>query len=86
MSVTLAPRLANEDTWRHVSQRLQLSDRQQQIVAAVIRDEDEATIAASLGISTHTVHSHVERLYRKLAVSSRCQLLLRLVDLYIELS
>jgi DNA-binding CsgD family transcriptional regulator len=37
--------------------------------------DDEQGLASSLGISRHTVHTHIERLYRKLRVNSRSQLI-----------
>jgi DNA-binding NarL/FixJ family response regulator len=51
-----------------------------QIVRAVFDDQTEYAIAADLGISPHTVHTHFERLHRKLAVSDRVQLVLRVTE------
>lgn len=36
-------------------------------------------MARQLDISTHTIHSHLERLYRKLGVTSRCGAVVRVV-------
>jgi len=46
-------------------------------VQAVFDDQNESRIARSLGISAHTVHTHIERVYRKLGVSSRVTLVVR---------
>jgi DNA-binding CsgD family transcriptional regulator len=51
---------------------------------AVFDDQKETAIAANLGISTHTVHTHLERLYRKLRVSSRVSLVVRVVAEYLS--
>ncbi len=44
----------------------------------------ESTIAESLRVSPHTIHTHVARLYRKVDVRSRCQLLAKLLVAFIE--
>lgn len=49
------------------------------ILHAVFDDHKQSTIAVNLGVSTHTAHTHLERLYRKLSVSSRVALVARLV-------
>lgn len=51
-----------------------LSRREREIAALLLTDAKECAIAAHLGISPHTVHTHVARLYRKLGVASRLQL------------
>ena len=62
-----------------------LSPRQQQVLTLVCRGLNEADTARALGISVHTVHNHIQSLYRALGVNSRGQLLAlayrhRLVD------
>ena len=64
-----------DECWSRIGEALGLSGRQLQIVQCIFDDHVEARIALELGISEHTVHTHVERLYRKLGVSSRCELL-----------
>lgn len=71
--------------WHGVHTRLRLSQREADIVGFFLRDLPEREIACRLEISAHTVHSHVERLYRKLHVRSRSALLLRMFDEWIEL-
>lgn len=41
--------------------------------------DDDGEMATRLRMSKHTVHSHFERLYRKLGVRSRCQVLARVL-------
>jgi len=69
----------SDDAWRHLARVLRLSGRELEILQAVFDDQKESTIAADLGISTHTVHTHLERLYRKLRVSSRVALVVRVI-------
>jgi len=63
--------------WRAVARALALSTRERQIVRRLFGDRSEADIADDLGISPHTVHTHLERLYQKLAVGSRCAVIVR---------
>jgi hypothetical protein len=52
----------------------------------VFDDDTDFSIAASLGISPHTVHTHFERLHRKLEVANRSQLILRIVSEFLVLT
>lgn len=65
-----------------ISRALRLSPREATIVTLVLSDAHEEDIANTLGISKHTVHTHLDRIYRKLNVHSRCQLALRLFATY----
>jgi ATP/maltotriose-dependent transcriptional regulator MalT len=70
-SVVLDTVLSGE-TWSAISRALDLSDRESAIVQLLMQDQSERVIAEELQISSHTVHTHLERLYRKLSVTSRC--------------
>jgi DNA-binding NarL/FixJ family response regulator len=66
---------------------LKLSPREQQIVEYVLRGVDsEEMIAERLGMPRRTVHEHVSRLYIKLHVTSRSQLVLRVFAAHIALA
>ena len=69
--------------WAHLNTKLHLSPREAEIVQRLSLDESEDSIGHQLGISRHTVHSHLERLYRKLDVTSRTQVVIRLFQEYI---
>jgi DNA-binding CsgD family transcriptional regulator len=77
--------LFSENIWRVLAGSLKLSQRESQILPAVFDDQNESTIAVSLGISPHTVHTHLERLYRKLGVTSRVSLVTRVFVEYLWL-
>jgi hypothetical protein len=57
-----------------------------QIVQRVFEDQKEESIAYDLGISRHTVNTYFGRLYRKLRVSSRTQLIVHVIAEYLALA
>lgn len=74
----LRPRYGDE-AWRRVFAALALSARERQLVCRIFRDQRESDMARSLGISQTTIHTYLRRLYRKLSVTSRVGLVLRIV-------
>lgn len=74
------------NTWSSIARTLRLSSRELQIVICMIEQELETDeeIAAALGISPHTVHTHLERLFRKTGVTSRSHLILRVFSTYVR--
>jgi DNA-binding CsgD family transcriptional regulator len=79
----LDDKMLSSNEWRRVAKSLHLSTQELKIVKATFRNQTEYAIAANLKISTHTVHTHFERLYHKLAVKTRAQLILRVFYEYI---
>ena len=63
--------------WRSLASCLGLSPRECGIVRAVFDGDSERRTAERLGLSPHTVHTYLWRIYRKLQVQSREQLLVR---------
>ena len=82
---TLSRNLTNQE-WHAIGRRLQLSRRQLQIVQCVFDALAESAIARRLEISPHTVHSHLNRLYDKLGVASRCELIVQVFIAYLSLT
>ncbi len=72
--------------WRMAAAALKLSPRELEIVQCIFDGKIEGAIALRLGISTHTVHTHVKRLYRKLGVCDRCELLIRIFGTHVSLA
>jgi DNA-binding NarL/FixJ family response regulator len=70
--------------WRILAKSLHISDRELQIVQEIFDDRKESAIADDLTISVHTVHTHLERLYRKLGVSTRAGLILYILSEYLS--
>jgi DNA-binding CsgD family transcriptional regulator len=58
-----------------VHERLGLSLRQSEVIAELARGGTEATVAQKLGIKVSTVHEHIRRVYDKLALGSRAELI-----------
>jgi DNA-binding CsgD family transcriptional regulator len=54
--------------------KVPLTKREQEIVALVIGGKTNRDIALQLNLSEHTIKNHLFRLFRKLAVSSRSEL------------
>ena len=72
------------DAWKVIAKSLRISDRELQIIQGIFDDRKEFAIADELKISMHTVHTHLERLYRKLGVSSRVALVLYILAEYLS--
>jgi DNA-binding CsgD family transcriptional regulator len=53
-----------------------LTGREEQIVSMVIEGLPSQEIAVKLGVSAHTVKNHLFRVYEKLGVSNRVELVL----------
>jgi DNA-binding CsgD family transcriptional regulator len=71
--------LLSEADWAETARMLRLSGRELQIVRGVFDNQKETTLAADLGIAPRTVNTHMERLHRKLAVTTRVALVLRVM-------
>lgn len=65
--------------WQLVDTELGLTARESEIVELVLADLKESAMGAELGISPHTVHTHLERVYRKVGVRGRVQLVVRVL-------
>lgn len=76
----------SEQAWEEIACSLKLSGRELEIVRGIFDDDKDLAIAQQIGISLHTVHTHVERLHRKLAVMNRPQLLLRIMQEFVTLT
>jgi DNA-binding CsgD family transcriptional regulator len=61
--------------------RLGLTPREADVAVGILRGESVASLAHQLGVSPHTVTQHVRNTFLKLGVSSRRELMLRLVGL-----
>lgn len=55
-----------------------LSKRQQLIARLLFEMDNRSEIAEQLGISIYTVHNHVKRIYKKMDVSNKKDLLVKL--------
>ncbi len=78
--------LLSRHAWREIGRSLGLSARELQIVRGIFADETEAGIGANLKISSHTVHTYMERLHRKLGVVDRVDLVLKVTREFLRLT
>jgi DNA-binding CsgD family transcriptional regulator len=90
-ALRLSPRLNGspsfpDHAWDEVGRMLRLSGRELQIVRGMFNDKIQYAIAAELGISPHTVHTHIERLYHKLGAANRAQMLVRVMTAFVALA
>ena len=67
-----------------LSRSLRLSARETQIVKGIFDDLKDMGIAERLEISPHTVHTYIQRIYSKLGVASRTELILRVVAVFLH--
>jgi DNA-binding CsgD family transcriptional regulator len=57
-----------------------LTDREWNVLRFLSSDAGEKQLADQLGLSPHTLHSHIKAIYRKVGVQGRLPLLLRVED------
>jgi DNA-binding CsgD family transcriptional regulator len=72
--------LLSNNAWSEIARTLNLTRRELQIVQSVFDNLPERGIARSLRISEHTVHTHLNRLFKKLTVTTRTDLVLRIME------
>lgn len=65
--------------WAEMGRKLGLSRRELDVLQGVFDCVTEGELAARLGISEHTVHTHFNRLFKKLGVRTRVELVLRVM-------
>jgi DNA-binding CsgD family transcriptional regulator len=78
--------LLTNHAWHEIARTLGISNRELQIVQAVFDNQHEADIAKRFKLSPHTVHMHMNRLFKKLNVKSRTELVLRIVEQMVALT
>ncbi len=76
----------SERAWRDVARALSLSRRELDVLRGMFDGMTESAIAAELHISLRTVHTHMERLHRKLHVTHQVALVLRVVAEFLKLA
>ena len=69
------PSIFSQQEWEGISRGLGLSGRQTQIVALLLEGHKIFSVASELSISPDTVRAHLRRLYPKLGVSDRLELM-----------
>ena len=81
----MLPRFLDKQTFALLCAQLHLSQREAQIVECIFSDDKEPAVARHLDMSPHTLRTHVIRLYQKLNVTSRMELVIRLYESFLSL-
>jgi DNA-binding NarL/FixJ family response regulator len=77
--------LLTEAAWLEVARSLKLSEHEVEIAREVFDNLKEDAMAGDLGISEYTVHTHIHRLFVKLRVTTRTQMVLRIIAEWLTL-
>ena len=83
VATKLSDRLS-EFEWGGIGSALTLSPRQGEIVRLIFDGKDQLAIAKELRIRPDTVHAHLSRLYKKLDVHNRCELIVQVLLAYLD--
>ncbi len=71
---------ANE--WQMIREVLQLTPRQSQVLSLILAGKNDKEIATALRIGTATVRTHVSRLFERLDVTDRTQLVVSVFHVF----
>jgi DNA-binding NarL/FixJ family response regulator len=69
------------EKWQQLMQMLQLPPQQIRIVELILRNYCDKQIAAALGLKVPTVRTYLHRIFERLSVGDRLELVLRLFAL-----
>lgn len=83
-TVECGRKILTSKDWQQIRQSLRLSEREFEIVQHIFDDNKTQCIAWELSISVHTVNTYLQRLYSKLDVRSRSQLVLRVLKTHLD--
>ena len=73
---SLPPLPLPQKLWNQIAKSLKLSPQQKRIVELILRSACDKQIAMMLGIKKPTVRTHLDRLFRRLDLNDRCELIL----------
>jgi DNA-binding CsgD family transcriptional regulator len=86
ISDSAGPAFLTAAEWQSLVARIGLSQREAQIASRLLNGGRERVIARDLGMSPHTVHTHIRRLYGKLRVADRTGFVSHIFARYAELT
>jgi DNA-binding NarL/FixJ family response regulator len=78
--------MLSERAWAAIAESYRLSPREMQIIRGIFDNHTEHGIAAALGISKHTIHTYLTRIFRKLDATTRTQVVLRVMEQFLALT
>lgn len=71
--------MLSEVAWTEIARSLKLSECELEITRGVFDNLTERAIAAGLGVTEHTVRKHLKRLFKRLRVATRTQMIIRVM-------
>lgn len=72
--------LLTDTAWSEIARSLKLSARELEIARGVFDNLTEDAIAGNLRVSENTIHTHLHRLFGKLRVTTRTQMVVRIMQ------
>jgi DNA-binding NarL/FixJ family response regulator len=76
----------NDEDWIRLAEELSLSPQELKVVQHILAGEKLTTIAERLQLGLGTVKTYSQRVYRKLQVSTHCELALAVLTTYVSVS
>ncbi|MBX3424269.1 MAG: helix-turn-helix transcriptional regulator [Pirellulales bacterium] len=71
-------------TWKRVAERLALSPQQKRIVELILCGKQDRDIAETLGLTVPTVRTYLTRVFARVGVTDRMDLVLQVFALAVE--
>lgn len=81
---SLAHDILSQAEWTDIGTQLALSQRELEIVQLIFDGCIEYQIARDLGISIHTVHTYIKRIYVKLNIHDQRELIVKVFSVFIS--
>lgn len=78
--------MLGQRAWSEIGCALGVTKRELQVIQGVFDNLGKKEIAHRLRITEHTAHTHLNRLFKKLNVRSRTELVLRVMEQLITLT
>ena len=82
----LGAAILSDHAWSEIAKALRITKRELQIIQGVFDNLTQAAIAHRLNMTEHTAHTHLNRLFAKLTVTTRTELVLRVMEHLIALT
>ena len=69
--------------WPNIAAALRLSGRELEITRCLVEEDLESAIGERLGMSRHAAYDHLQRVYRKVGVNSRLELIVKVFSIHL---
>jgi DNA-binding NarL/FixJ family response regulator len=82
----LGAAILSDHAWSEIAKALGITKREIQIIQGVFDNLTQKGIASRLNMNEHTAHTHLNRLFKKLNITTRTELVLRIIEQLIALT